>query len=183
MVTLTCVPINCFATCSSIVSARRVERHAAHHDGPELREIDPAVPLDRQLISRGLVAVELDVQRIAGSDDIVDRNLDIGDRREGAGNTLEQVVAERLQRLLPIGVSRSSVSRTRNRPELGIGTEPLRRLGRGEPGERDRGQARHLEHTELIELIRDCCSRILCGISPPPSSHRPSSELSSGGSG
>ncbi len=54
---------------------RRIETHVADHDRTELGKIHPAVSLNGQLIERGLVAINLNLQRVAGTDDIVDRHL------------------------------------------------------------------------------------------------------------
>ena len=85
MVTLTRVPMSCFATRCSMVARARVESHAADHDRSELREIDPPVALDRQLIGRRLVAVELDIQRVARTDDVVRWDLNIRHRAKVLG--------------------------------------------------------------------------------------------------
>ena len=80
--------------------SRRIEGHVADRDGSQLGKIDSSVALDGELVGARLIAVELHDQGISRPDDVVRRHLNIGHRRKGAGDTLEQIVAERLQRLL-----------------------------------------------------------------------------------
>ena len=102
---------------------------------------------------RGFVAVELYHQRVAGSDDVIDRHLDIRHRRERAGNSLEQIVAEWLQRLIARRQQAQQRQPHRVIGEVRVGAEPLRRLGRRQSGQGNRRHAGHLEHPELVEPV------------------------------
>src|ERR1700733_7395941 len=79
---------------------RMLERHAADRDRSQFGEIDSSIALDGELVSARLITVELHDQGISWADEVVCGYLDVRHRRKGAGDTLEQIVAERLQSLL-----------------------------------------------------------------------------------
>ena len=121
--------------------------------GPSLGKLMRPSRSDGELVARRFVAVELDLDRVAGAHRVVGRDLDIRDRREGARLTLEQVVAERFQRLLTGRQQAQQGDPHRIVLKGGIGSQALGGLRGREPGQRDRRQARQLDRPELGQLI------------------------------
>ena len=88
-----------------------VERQAAHVDGTDLGKVDRALAADGEEILDVLVAEELHVDRVAGTDHVVDRHRNVGVGRERRRDALEQVVAERLERRDADGLERQERER------------------------------------------------------------------------
>ena len=75
-----------------------LERLPADADRPQLGKAHAAVAADQELKIIIPVPVQLHVELIVGADDVVGRHRDVRGWRKRRDHTVEQLVAERLQR-------------------------------------------------------------------------------------
>lgn len=130
-----------------------VEAQAADVDRPELREVDPSVAPDDQNEGAVLVAVELYLELVAGTQHVVRRHRNVRHRREGRRRLVEEVVPEGLQ-----GGHAGSLQRQSRQAHVEVAQGRLhlqsqRGLLLGEPGKRDGRHAGQHQLAVTGELV------------------------------
>src|SRR5690606_33089258 len=132
--------------------AHRIEREPGYVDGPDLGEVDHAVAGDRQEEFVVAVPEELNVDGIAGPDDVVDGHRQIigSDRLTGP---LEEVVSERLERSGAHRPQREARNDDLELPKRGLRADAGVRLLCVQPAEGDRRHAGEEQLAGRIELV------------------------------
>ncbi len=113
------------------------EALAAHADRTQLGEAHAAIAAHDERYRAVLVAVQLHVKLIASTHDVVRRHRHVRDRREGGRRALEQVVAERLERIRAEFLQRQANERNIKIAQLRIRLQPNCRFELRQAGERN----------------------------------------------
>ena len=147
------MPIICRATRLSRSSANLSEGLTGHFNRPELRKVNSTVAADSQEIALVDVAVKLDADLVAGSDDVLGRHRHVGRRGKRRRDAREQVVSEGFQCFLAEALEREPHDVDPEVLELRRDREPLFGLQLRQARERDGAELRHFKPAEAVEAV------------------------------
>jgi hypothetical protein len=127
---------------------------AGHLDRPELRQHQRPVATDGELVTTGLLAEQLDRDAVAGADAVVAGNWNVRGRSECSRHFVEQVVAERLERLRAHCLHGQQRDREMQPGEPRIRIQQLRGLHVGQAREVDGRHQRQSNASLAVRFIR-----------------------------